>query len=143
MATPHKSSIVPTAVSLIQAAGQRATQARIAVLDTLLAAERALTHQEIERILAKRHHRIDKVTLYRVLDWALIQGLAHKVTGEDRVWHFSAAAAADHAHFNCTQCGQIYCLENLMPAVTLTLPRGFKLKHADMALQGICPDCNH
>ena len=139
MAARHKT---PTATALIQASGQRATQARIAVLDTLLSAEHALTHQEIEQTLAGRRRKIDRVTLYRVLDWALNQGFVHKVTGDDRVWHFSAIASADHAHFNCTHCGQIYCLENLTPAVALTLPKGFKLQHADVAVQGLCPHCS-
>lgn len=143
MKAHQQRSKAPTAASLIQSTGQRATQARTAVLDALLAAEHALTHQEIERMLAKRRYKIDKVTLYRVLDWALNQGLVHKVTGGDRVWRFSAAPSAEHAHFNCTCCGQIYCLENLTPAVILTLPKGFKLQHADVAVQGLCPHCSN
>ncbi|MDY6827962.1 MAG: Fur family transcriptional regulator [Pseudomonadota bacterium] len=137
-----RTSESPTAANLIQSAGERATQARIAVLDTLLAAEHALSHQDIERILAGRQHKIDKVTLYRVLDWAQNQGLVHKLTGEDRVWRFSATSNSDHTHFNCTDCGQIYCLENLTPAVALNLPEGFELLHADVAVQGLCPRCS-
>lgn len=141
MSNAHKS--VPSAVSLIQATGQRATPARIAVLDMLLSAEHALTHQEIEKALEQQNHKVDRVTLYRVLEWALSHGLAHKVTGDDRVWRFNAALSSDHAHFNCTHCGQIYCLENLTPAVALTLPKGYELQHADVAVQGICPRCSH
>lgn len=133
----------PSATALIQAAGQRATEARVAVLETLLSAGHALTHQEIEQALAKRRRVIDRVTLYRVLEWALNQSLIHKMTGNDRVWRFSATPTSDHAHFNCTHCGQIYCLENLTPAVALTLPKGFKLEHADVSVQGLCPHCSH
>ena len=131
-----------SAATMIKTTGQRATEARITVLETLLAAEHALTHQEIEQALAQRHYKIDRVTLYRVLDWSLNQGLAHKVTGDDRTWRFSVTRSPDHAHFNCTQCGQVYCLENLTPAVALTLPRGFKLEHADVSVQGRCPHCS-
>ena len=143
MSAHRKTTKVPTAASLIQAAGQRATDARIAVLETLLSAEHALTHLEIEQALAGRRRKIDRVTLYRVLDWALNQSLIHKMTGADRVWRFNATPTADHAHFNCTHCGQIYCLENLTPAVALTLPKGFKLQHADVSVQGLCPHCSH
>ena len=126
----------------IKAAGYRATEARIAVLTTLQSADHALTHHEIEEQLLAQDVRIDRVTLYRVLDWALEQGLAHKVTGDDRIWRFSGAENSEHAHFSCTSCGKVFCLESLSPAVALTLPKGFKLQHADVAVQGVCPDCN-
>ena len=63
----------------------------------------------------------------------------HKLTGEDRVWRFSATSNSDHTHFNCTDCGQIYCLENLTPAVALNLPEGFELLHADGRGAGALP----
>ena len=136
-----KEEVTSEAMALIEATGHRATEARIAVLDTLLSAEYALTHQEIEQRLASQKYVIDRVTLYRVLDWALKKGLAHKMTGDDRVWRFNAALSADHAHFHCNRCGQIYCLEHLTPAVALTLPKGFKFDHAELTVQGLCPNC--
>lgn len=131
------------AAALIKAAKQRATEPRIAVLETLLSADHALTHHEIEQVLDKQNRKIDRVTLYRVLEWAQSQSLVHKMTGEDRVWRFSASSTADHAHFNCTDCGQVYCLDELIPAVAVTLPSGFKLQHAEVLVQGICSRCNH
>lgn len=136
-------STSPSATALIEASGQRVTRARVVVLETLLAAEHALTHVEIKQALARRRRKIDRVTLYRVLDWALNQSLVHKMTGDDRAWRFSAAPVAEHAHFNCTHCGQVYCLESLTPAVSLTLPRGFKLQHAEVSVHGLCPHCNN
>ncbi|MCG8316011.1 MAG: transcriptional repressor [Pseudomonadales bacterium] len=137
-----KEEVTSEATALIEAKGHRATEARIAVIDTLLLAEYALSHQEIEQRLANQEYVIDRVTLYRVLDWALKQKIAHKITGDDRVWRFNAAINADHAHFHCSRCGQIYCLEQLTPAVALTLPTGFKFNHAELTVQGICPHCN-
>ena len=138
----HTETQAETTAEMIKAAGYRATEARIAVLEILQSAEFALTHHEIEEELLRQDHKIDRVTLYRVLDWALEQRLAHKMTGDDRVWRFNAAKNSDHAHFNCTQCGKVFCLENLTPAVAMTLPDGFKLQHADVAVQGVCPRCN-
>ena len=130
------------AEQIIKSSGQRVTKARIAVLERLLAAEYALSHQEIEQQLIQHQCKVDRVTLYRVLDWALQHEIVHKVTGEDRVWRFSATKGTDHAHFSCTQCGQVYCLEALSPAVTLSMPEGFVLQQADLAVQGICPNCS-
>ena len=85
--------------------GERATEARRRTLETLLKAERPLSHAEIEAQLATRG-ALDRVTLYRVLDWLVARGLVHKIEGHDRVWRFSAtvADALGHAHFCCTVC---------------------------------------
>lgn len=131
------------ALVMIRKDGFRATAARVSVLNVLLSADHALAHSEIEQALEKMQEIVERVTLYRVLDWLVSHKFAHKVIGADRVWRFNATLSADHAHFNCTNCGQIYCLENLTPAVALTLPKGFKLQHADVSIQGLCPRCSH
>ena len=131
------------ALVMIRKGGLRATAARVSVLNVLLSADHAFSHSEIEQAVEKTHDSIERVTLYRVLDWLVNHKFAHKVVGADRVWRFNATLTADHAHFNCTHCGRIYCLENLTPAVALTLPKGFKLQHADVAVQGLCPHCSH
>ncbi len=67
-----------TARQRLQTLGQRVTPARLAVLATLLDSPRALSHHDVEvRIGAKSEH-FDRVTLYRVLEWLVAQGLAHK-----------------------------------------------------------------
>ncbi|TMH21317.1 MAG: transcriptional repressor, partial [Betaproteobacteria bacterium] len=60
------------------------------MLAALLRADEALTHHEVEHRL-RRGQDVDRVTLYRVLEWLTEQGLVHKVSGEDRIWRFSAA----------------------------------------------------
>ena len=131
------------ALIMIRKRGLRPTVARVSVLNVLLSADHALSHSEIDEAAEKTHDMIERVTLYRVLDWLVNNKFAHKVVGADRVWRFNATLTTDHAHFNCTHCGQIYCLENLTPAVALTMPKGFKLQHADVSVQGLCPRCSH
>lgn len=122
--------------------GERATEARRRALEVLLDAERSLSHAEIEAALAGRG-ALDRVTLYRVLDWLVAKGLAHKIEGHDRVWRFGATAddARGHAHFCCTDCSKVYCLNGVKPAFVLSLPPGFRLERADLSLRGTCPDC--
>ncbi len=76
---------------LIRGAGARATPARIRVLRLLRQAPTALTHAQIESALGVP--ALDRVTLYRVLDWLVESGLAHKNADASRVFRFSAAAA--------------------------------------------------
>ena len=133
------------AEAMIKQAGVRSTVARVRVLNELLAADHALTHNEIEQVLSDANVEIERVTLYRVLEWLVDQELAHKVVGADRVWRFNAQKnpVPRHAHFNCTQCGRVFCLENLNPVLAVSLPPGFHMQKADISLQGLCPACNH
>src|SRR5690606_22406180 len=77
------------AKEMISNRSERVTSARVQILAMLLAEPRAVTHHEIEDRLQDKH-RLDRVTLYRVLEWLNEKFLAHKVVGNDRVWRFRA-----------------------------------------------------
>jgi Fur family ferric uptake transcriptional regulator len=130
---------------LLAGRGARATRARIDVLSVLLAADEALSHHDVERRLA-RGHDIDRVTLYRVLEWLTAQGLAHKIAGDDRIWRFSAAGHAGggavhaHAHFECSDCGRVVCLEEARVPV-IALPAGFRRREIEVTVKGTCDAC--
>lgn len=137
-------SATARAQALVRTHG-RATAARVRVLSALLTADSALSHGELESILAHTGG-IDRVTIYRVLDWLIERGLAHRLAGEDRVWRFSASpgsrAPHDHAHFHCDGCGRTYCLDALRPVFALSLPAGFHYRAAELTLYGSCPRCS-
>ena len=78
---------VQQAETQIRALGHRVTSARLMTLAYLLQAEKPVTHDELLTHIALP---MDRVTLYRVLDWLVRQKLAHKVTTEDRLWRFIA-----------------------------------------------------
>jgi Fur family ferric uptake transcriptional regulator len=125
----------------IRSAGARATPARIRVLQILRTAPAALTHHDID--LALGTLTLDRVTLYRVLDWLVEAGLAHKSTDARGVFRFSVAAAGEHqahTHFRCDACGRVFCLDAPPPAPP-RLPAGFSLLRIDLDLRGCCADC--
>lgn len=128
----------------IHALGARATPARLAVLGLLEQAERALSHRDIEEALATG---LDRVTLYRVLDWLVDTGLALRTTDSERVFRFSLAQAApsahaEHAHFRCDACGKMFCLDDI-PVPSATLPAGFSGKAVEYCITGQCARCDH
>ncbi len=143
--------ISPTAAAasgMIRAGGLRSTAARLAVLETLLAAERALTHHEIAARLDCRPP-VNRVTLYRVLEWLVRHQLAHKIADEDRVWRFNASPPAEsdrdrhrHAHFRCRRCGGVTCLESIPTIFALSLPAGFQSQEVELTIRGLCAACN-
>ncbi|MDR0379680.1 MAG: transcriptional repressor [Candidatus Accumulibacter sp.] len=126
----------------IRCRGARVTPARIRVLRLLREAPAPLSHAEIEARLGGEAP--DRVTLYRVLDWLVDSGFAHKNADAGRVFRFSAASLGEHAahvHFRCERCGGVYCLE-ASPPVAPALPPGFSLTRVDFDLRGTCARCS-
>lgn len=108
------------AESQLRTSSLRTTDARIRVLTTLLGARHALSHQDVQDKLTD----MDRVTLYRTLDGLTEAGLAHKISGDDRVFRYNAggeeadgheghAHQHQHGHFKCTQCAKVFCIENI------------------------------
>lgn len=126
----------------LRATGERVTGARMRVLEFLMQAGRAMTHPEIEAALDGAP--LDRVTLYRVLEWLVAQGLAHRVAGDDRVWRFSMAGDAHghHAHFQCSGCGRVLCLPDApAPGLDVRVPRGFRPEAVELTVRGRCANC--
>ena len=112
------------------------------MLRLLRAAPTALTHAQIESALGVP--ALDRVTLYRVLDWLVDSGLAHKNADASRVFRFSAASAGEHTahvHFRCEACGGVFCIDAAPPAAP-RLPAGFLLSRMDFDLRGLCAQCS-
>ena len=121
----------------------RATHARIVVLDMLLYATHALSHAEVETALLAVGQQIDRVTIYRVLEWLVSKHLAHKIPGKDRVWRYSAAfqETNHHVHFHCTHCDQTVCLASTKTEL-IRLPKGYQFEESMLVIEGICPRCS-
>ena len=131
------------AETMIRATGARVTRPRVEVLAALLAAERALTHSEVEARL-NRALGIDRVTVYRVLDWLGQYGLAHKIAGDDRISRYNAAEqshSGSHAHFQCGRCGTVICLDKAETDFDVRIPRGFISHEVVLTVKGYCATC--
>lgn len=147
------------AENMLRKAQVRVTDARMSVLTTLLTSQRALSHLEVQDALKE----LDRVTLYRALDCLTDAGLAHKITGDDRVFRYSTGSeklASDmesgiqhqHAHFKCTRCGNLFCLDDeqqdtsLKEQLNLTLQtimrRGFQNHDIELTIKGWCISCS-
>jgi Fur family transcriptional regulator, ferric uptake regulator len=131
------------AETLIRSTGERLTTARVQVLRALLEAGRALSHHEVEQRVA-REMPVDRVTIYRVLEWLTKEKLAHKIAGDDRVWRFDAPVngnSDNRTHFKCNACGQIMGLENQIGPKALKVPNGYSAKALEVIVRGLCASC--
>ncbi|UXY15676.1 transcriptional repressor [Chitiniphilus purpureus] len=128
-----------TARAMVARAGARITPWRVKVLAVLMAAHRPLSHLDV---LAELESGADRVTVYRVLEWLTEVGLAHKLSGDDRVWRFSVTPVPhSHAHFHCQVCGRFFCLEEVSTDLPVSLPSGFAAQALEITVKGICADC--
>ena len=132
---------------MVRGSGARVTVDRVRVLAELLAAGEALTHLEIQRRLESAAGTgIDRVTLYRVLDWLVDMALAHRLAGPDRVYRYSVKAArgGDHGHFRCTRCERMFCMNeraSIRRWIRAALPAGFSGENIELTVSGRCAQC--
>ncbi|HUT97638.1 MAG TPA: Fur family transcriptional regulator [bacterium] len=126
-----------TAGVLLKKKGLRCTDPRVRTLDVILAGDRPLSHAEIEERLEPR---LDRVTLYRVLNDLAEAGLLRRIT-TGAATRFGASDHA-HAHFTCDACGITTCLETV-PVPRPALPMRYVVEGVELNLSGLCPGCSN
>jgi len=131
------------AEEMIRHTGDRITSGRVRVLSILLAEKQAISHQEIEERIGKERP-LDRVTLYRILEWLDKRGLAHKVISGDRKWRFRTniyTGLHRHAHFKCSRCTTVICLNDIKAEYNWPLPPGYRSQEVELTVKGLCATC--
>lgn len=144
---------------IFQQSGLKSTASRLEVTAVLASSQHPLTHQDI---LKQLPGSFDRVTLYRVLDWLLQNKVIHRIAGEDRAWRFQLNASQakqkkysnktvlsngkafkqhNHAHFQCGDCGKVFCLDNVYPKLTHDIPANFVVDSIELNIKGKCANC--
>jgi Fur family transcriptional regulator, ferric uptake regulator len=121
------------------------TAMRLLVLEYLLQQTTAVSLHDLERDFG----HADRITLYRTLKTFEEKGLAHPIqdgTGTTKFALCTDACSREehydlHLHFNCTRCGETFCLpKTKVPEVLL--PNRFVLEDLNLTAKGICDRCN-
>ena len=137
--------VLDIARARVRGVGARVTMARVRVLAILMESRRALSHHDIESRIGP--DEIDRVTVYRVLDWLVESRLVHRLAGSDRAWRFATiqdehANLGPHGHFQCNDCGRTYCLGDAEGGLQgVKVPGGFGAESIDLTGRGTCADC--
>jgi len=121
------------------------TGPRLKVLSMLSAKNVATSQPDLETVMVD----IDRVTLYRILNAFEEKGIIHKVFDLNGTANYAMCSSKcgenhhhdEHLHFNCTDCKNVYCLDDLqLPQIKL--PAGFKPEGYTLYANGLCPKCS-
>lgn len=123
---------------------RRNTPTKEAVLNLLASSRKALSQDAIEKQLSIK---INRATIYRVLNRFCEDDVVHKIVAEDGKQYFAICKKCDnpeevvqhHFHFRCLSCDSIECLQ--IP-VDYSVPKGYKVEHANCVLTGVCNECS-
>jgi Fur family ferric uptake transcriptional regulator len=126
--------------------GERVTPARLAVVEVLASTDEHLSAEQIGERAEQLRPGIHRATVYRALDALGEFGLVtHVHLGRaGTTYHLSGELAPRHLHLRCSECGTVYdapgdILETARKKVAREL--GFHLAPEQVALVGICKDC--
>jgi Fur family ferric uptake transcriptional regulator len=120
----------------------RNTKAKTEIQDLILKSNVALSHGEIQNSLSGL---CDRVTIYRVLERLMKEGIIHKIVNVDGVVKYagchscSAKHNHNHIHFSCQNCKSVTCLEGV--EASFNLPVNYKVNEMHFTLSGLCPHC--
>lgn len=122
----------------------RKTETRIHVLNIFFNNEYALAHSALEKQLGNAY---DRVTIYRTLNTFEEAGIIHQVPSNGEAKFALCHAHCDHQHhqdqhlhFNCTNCNQTFCLENVnIP--TIEYPKNYDVHSLNITATGVCKNC--
>lgn len=136
---------------LLRSYGLRSTAQRLAILNTIEAADPGddgrptalLTVAEIHDRLRANDNHIDLSTIYRTVTRLVNLGVLHAIAHKDQPVAYGLAVHAHH-HAVCIRCGAV----NDIPADRLapTLPAlrevsGFRAQEVRITVHGLCADC--
>jgi Fur family transcriptional regulator, ferric uptake regulator len=122
----------------------RNTTAKREIQELIIASSVALSHSEIQSSL---DGLCDRVTIYRVLERLLEEGIVHKIVNTDGIIKYAGCHTClsnhnhthNHIHFSCQKCKSVTCLENVEP--TYKLPNNYVVHEMNFTLSGLCPQC--
>ena len=132
--------------NLLESRGLETIPNRVRVIEIVGNSSSPLSAQDIHDTMS-RTQEINRVTVYRILDLLVENGLLEKISTADRAFHFGMAPNSNHPahpHFYCRNCGAIECLspESLqleMEALNRTFPG--VIEKAQVRLDGVCKTC--
>ncbi|MHC1701742.1 MAG: Fur family transcriptional regulator [Humidesulfovibrio sp.] len=130
------------ASELLEHCGVAATENRLLVVRALSGADHPQTPLEL---LAQLDRRMNRVTLYRILELLVERGVVARHNAGERSFRYCLGrGVTGHSHFHCTRCGATQCLDSalLEPGLSRILSGlPMRVDMAEITLGGVCEGC--
>jgi Fe2+ or Zn2+ uptake regulation protein len=122
---------------------RRSTKTKQMIMAALNDSSSALCHEDIEKQLTEK---VDRVTIYRVLQSFCDDGKIHKISGDNGKTYYALCSGCsaeshhdNHLHFRCVKCETISCISEA--AIAPALPEGYSITGISCLISGFCPNC--
>ena len=131
---------------LLSEANLDATANRIRILEVIGNNSFPLSALDIYNIL-ERGNTINRVTVYRILDLLVENGVVERISTGGRSFYYGLAPNdfhKRHAHFYCKNCGRMDCLSpESLNIDTEPLLKTFpgRIDKVEVRIDGICKNC--
>jgi Fe2+ or Zn2+ uptake regulation protein len=126
--------------------GMAATPRRAAVVRAMSSTRAPVTAAELLEAV-RRAVRINKVTLYRILEELVSRGGARKIAGgggkSSRFELARGGVEGAHPHLECRACGGMECLKPVdLTGLNHSASRlGFEIDRVSVLVEGLCDQC--
>lgn len=140
---PNKPKVTDKLRTSLRQRGFRVTNQRMLILELLERSRTPLSALEIHQQLKMK---LDRATVYRVLEVLEATELIRRIDFRHSHAHFELARAHDHHHIVCIKCGFAEdiagCkIEGIEQSILRKSRRFGKIKEHSLEFFGVCKDC--
>jgi Fur family transcriptional regulator, ferric uptake regulator len=117
------------------------TGCREGIIDVITRAGQPLSENEIRNRLPGH---FDRTTFYRSFKTLLENHILHKIAVGNQLVKYAIGSQdvdmKNHAHFHCTSCNEIRCLEPV-PVQPVNIPENYVVLETEVIIKGFCAQC--
>lgn len=117
------------------------TSCREGILEVIQESGEALSENEIRERLSGTY---DRTTFYRTFKTLQRKSILHKIVVDNQMVKYaldnSITMKKEHAHFFCTVCHTVRCLDSVEVRTPL-LPQGYTATCTEVIIKGVCGNC--
>lgn len=131
------------AVDILNNHSLKRTSCREGIIDVVMAAQQALSENEIRERLVGNY---DRTTFYRSFKTLEEHKIIHKIVVDNQLVKYAldnrVTNKNEHAHFYCHECNTVKCMDNV-PIQKFQLPDGYSNIETEVLIKGICANCKN